>query len=171
MADIEKSGIETTSNSLIEKSEGQKPSEIGDDARSGETIKRAFKKLSEQRPPEEMVEMTAMMSGMMGHPLHQKMNEGHINKMLDLATQHDTNEFDLRKNQQRIDEHCEEGERRHRLIYFCIFVALMIFILGLFRNQPSVLAPILSGVAGAVGGFFGGIGYARVNSTPKRKNE
>jgi len=53
-----------------------------------------IRKIAEKKP--EMVEAMAMMaSGPMAHPLHQKMNEGHIATVLDLAVKHDGREFEL----------------------------------------------------------------------------
>lgn len=127
---------------------------------SPETVQRAMRKMAEGAP-EGLTEITAMMGGMIGHPLHQKMNEAHITKMLDLAVQHDTNEYDLKKGQQTIDAGQEKSNRWFHLAYFVLFISLVVFIIVMFRNQPVVLVPILTGVGGVVTGFLGGVGYAK----------
>lgn len=131
-----------------------------DKTKPPETVQRAMRKMAEGAP-DAFVEMTAMMGPMMGHPLHQKMNEGHITRMLDLAVQHDTNEHDLRKAQQGIDSNQDKWNQCFGMGYFVLFLALVVTILLLFRNQPTVLVPILSGVGGVVTGFLGGVGYAK----------
>ena len=116
-----------------------------------------------------MVEMTAMM-GMMRNPLHQKMNEAHITKMLDLSVQHDGNEFILGQNQQKNENIQNHFDRVFHLICFLVFVALVVFILWVFKDQPPVLIPILAGVGGIVTGFMGGMGYANSKKS-KNSNE
>lgn len=139
---------------------------------SQEQVQRAMRKMAE-KAPQTLVEMTAMMGSMgpLGHPLHQKMNEKHITKMLDLAVQHDTNEFELRKKQQDIDSSHESETRRLHVVYFGVFIALVVVILCMFRNQPAVLVPILTGVGGVVTGFVGGFGYGRSSVVKKAKPE
>lgn len=141
-----------------------------DKDKSPETVNRAMRKMAE-RAPEDFVEMTAMMSGVMGHPLHQKMTEGHITRMLDLAVQHDTNEYNLKKDQQQIDANQGQWDHCFRAGYFVLFLVLVIIILFLFRNQPTVLMPILSAVGGVVTGFLGGVGYAKSKASPKAKSD
>lgn len=145
------------------------PEESQADPQKTNDLRRAMKKMA-QHAPNEMVEISAMM-GVMGNPLHQKMNEEHINKMLDLAKQHDSNEFELRKKQQDADDVCGRTDRSHRFYCFCIFIALVVFILWVFRNQPAVLVPIISGVGGAALGFVGGTGFPNLLSSNKSKPE
>jgi uncharacterized membrane protein len=122
------------------------------------------------RAPEEFTELTAMM-GVLGNPLHQKMTAAHIGRILDLAVQHDTNEHDLKKRQQELDSTHGHYERYFRLVYFVLFVGLLVFIVFVFRQQPAVLVPILTGVGGVVTGFLGGVGYAKSQPAGKRKSE
>lgn len=112
------------------------------------------------RKPEEFYEMTAMM-GPMGHPLHHKMTEAHIGQMLDLAVQHDKNEFDLKSKQQTIDSCYLSRTQAYHLTFFVLFLLLAGFVCVMFRSQPQVLAPILTGVGGVATGFLGGLGYAK----------
>lgn len=149
-----------------------KPAEkpVGDEPNresAPETVNRAIRKMAEHAP-EGFVEMTAMM-GMMGHPLHQKMNEQHITRMLDLAVQHDTNEFSLKQGQQSIDSTHQNWERICHLVYFVLFLALVVFIIAMFATQPAVLVPILTGVGGVVTGFLGGVGYAKSKKSSGKK--
>lgn len=83
-----------------------------------------MRKMSD-KAPETVMDITAMMGTMSGHPLHRKMNEGHITKVLDLASQHDTNEFTLRSQQQaNIREQCKNELIAH-LIILTIFIGLL----------------------------------------------
>ena len=138
------------------------------DSAEGEERKaqRAFRKMSAQNP-ESFTEFTAMM-GFGGNPLHHKMNETHITKVLDLAIQHDTNEFELKKKQQDIDANSGRMDRNFKLGVFAIFVLLLVFILWVYRNQPTVLIPILSGVGGITAGFLGGLGFSKAKQSESR---
>jgi hypothetical protein len=113
------------------------------------------------RDPGAFVEFNTMMGSMAGHPLHHKMDGQHITKVLELASEHEKNEFTLKSKQQDIEAERGKWDHVQHLIFFVIFVGLIIFILWEFKSQPAVLVPILSGVGGTVAGFMAGLGYAR----------
>jgi len=146
-----------------EPSEIMPPSGEREQPQTGETINRAIRKLADKGPPEEVTELIGMMETM-SNPIHQKMNESHITQVLELAKQHDTNEFSLRKDQQQIDADAYRSDQNKRLVLVCILVALILFILIAFHSQPAVLAPILTGVGGVVTGFLAGTGWAKSHS-------
>jgi hypothetical protein len=151
----------------------------GDPPKQSEAIKRAVRKITEKGPSEISMELTTMMGsvGMMGNPLHQKMNESHIKQMLDLSTQHDTHEYELLKGQQKIesdqqtiDSKNANEQRYYNTIYFMAFILFLMFILWTFRNQPTVLAPIVSGAGGAVIGFIGGMGWGKSHQSDTKSD-
>lgn len=125
-------------------------------------VRKAMRKMAKGKPDVFESVTAMMMSGpVMGHPLHHKMDGEHITKVLDLATQHDSNEHDLKKRQQEIDAKQAGYERLSHFGFFIIFVSPLVFILSKFASQPAVLTPLLTGIGGAVGGFLTGIGYAK----------
>jgi hypothetical protein len=132
-----------------------------------ETAMRAMQKMASAGETNSLVEMQTTMMGLVGNPLTQKMNEKHIDEVLKLAIQHDTNEADLLKKQQQIDSQQQTSGRRYDLVYFLVFVGLILFIIHEFHDQPTVLIPILSAVGGVVMGFIGGMGYAKNKTISK----
>ena len=129
----------------------------------------AVEKLS-RKNPNEVTEILAMMgAGPMSNPLHQKMNEEHITQILTLATRHDERQYDLHKNSQSDGANENVSNRRYTFAAFCILIALIIIVLVLFKDSPSILLPVMSGIGGLVGGFFGGWGWGRSKSNPADK--
>jgi hypothetical protein len=103
--------------------------------------------------------MQVMMAGMTSseNPLHNKINEEHVTKIIDLTSKHDERQYDLCKRNQ-------DNERLNQwqlLIVFGLVFVLIAIILFLYRDQPAVLVPILTGVGGLVSGFIGGFGYGK----------
>jgi hypothetical protein len=126
----------------------------------GKEVESALKKLAETKP-NLVTEVTAMMASMpMVNPLAQKMTEGHITQMLDLAAKHDEREYDLQ---------CKSHSgtysiRRYAFAAFVIVILLIGAILVLFRDKPEILVPVLSGIIGLVAGSIGGYGFGRRES-------
>lgn len=108
-----------------------------------------------------LVEMLAMTASMGGNPLHQKMNAEHVTQVLTLAEKHDEREFELSKRQQDQEQSDSKWDRSLHAVYFIIVIALIVFVISTFHEQPAVLTPILSGIGGGAAGFLGGVGYAR----------
>jgi len=125
-----------------------------------DTVQRAVSKLSSERPTV-ITEMMGMV-GSMANPLQQKMNEGHITQALNLAVQHDQNEFKLKEKQMGIEAAHGLQDRVFHGCLFLVFVVLLVITLFLFRHDPTVLLPILTGVGGLGTGFVGGMGYSRI---------
>ncbi len=127
-------------------------------------LQSAMEKLSKNNP-RGVMEMFSMMGvGPMANPLHSKMTESHITQVLDLATKHDEREYDLNKNEQEYDAAESKSARRYIFATFLVIVALIVIILALFRNNPNVLVPILTGAGGLIAGSVGGYGYGRSRS-------
>ena len=108
----------------------------------------------EELPPEirEVVRTGISMqriSGPMPNPLFSKINEKHIDKILDLADKEDTNSY---KDAQ--------STKKYNLFYFLAFIALFIFItLYLAKDNKDLFVDILKIVVSIAGGFGGGYGY------------
>lgn len=119
----------------------------------------AMKKLSESKP-QAMFEMMSF-AGAMGNPLHNKMDSQHITQVLELAVKHDEREFEIVKTKEANNASEKVSTRRYVFATFITIIALVIFILCVFRNQPQILVPILSGIGGMVGGFLAGMGVGK----------
>lgn len=120
----------------------------------------ALDKLSDERP-----DVVSQFMGMVGtapgvNPLHKKMTDGHIDKVLDLAADHDKREYDLHQESQ------QQGRLTKWLSFagFVLIVGLVVLVLVLFQDQPRVLVPTLTGIGGLSGGFLGGWGLGRRNA-------
>lgn len=123
-------------------------------------VKSALEKLSREKPAQ-VTEIMAMMGiGPAPNPLHRKMNEAHITQVLELAANHDEREYNLRKAAE--DHGAEDGlsARRYTFGALASVLVFLAIVLVVFRNQPNVLVPVLTGVGGLLTGFLGGWGYA-----------
>lgn len=107
-----------------------------------------------------LIEMLSMTASMGGNPLHQKMTPEHITQVLGLAEKHDEREFELSKQQQKNELSQGNWDRAIHCVYVIILFVLIIVVIHVFKDQPAVLTPILSGLGGGIAGFFGGVGYA-----------
>ena len=139
--------------------------EAGEDGQdtieSDADIQKTLEKLSKEKP-DTVTEIMAMMgSGPMPNPLHQKMNEGHITQVLELAANHDKRQYNLHTNSQSNRAKENTAERRYTFATFVILIILIIVVLILFKNNPETLVPIMTGIGGLIGGFLGGWGFAR----------
>lgn len=146
--------------------EEKKANSDGDKEESIETeeVEEAIKKLSDKKP-EVASEFMAMMgmSGSMSNPLHHKMDSSHITKLLEIAADHDKREYELQKNSQSNSSSDRTSNRRYFFATFVIVVLLVVFLLYLFKDQPEILIPSLTGLGGLVGGFLGGWGFGKRN--------
>lgn len=108
----------------------------------------------EDLPPEvrEVVKSSIMMqryTGPMPNPLLSKINDKHIDKILDLAEKEDTNSYND-----------AQSSKKYGMAYFLIFIAVFIFItLYLAKDDKELFMDILSIVISIAGGFGGGYGY------------
>lgn len=125
-------------------------------------LQSAFKKMAEKKP-EKLLEFMAMEMSSGGNPLHQKMNSEHISQVLDLAAKHDERQYDLHKTSQDNDFAEGKSNRGYCFAAFVIIVLLTCLVLFLFKDQPPVLVPILTGLGGLVSGFVAGFGFGKKN--------
>jgi len=129
----------------------------GDDGEPGnQEVRDAIRKLGDQKP-ELIQEMLAFGSAPVGHPLHHKMNDGHISTILDLAVKHDEREFELAKGQQNY----QASSRWFRIAVFVLILVFVVILLAIFRDDREILVPLVTGLLGFAGGFGGGWGLAR----------
>lgn len=114
----------------------------------------------ENLPPEakSLISMYSRISGPMPNPMLSKINENHIDKILDIASVEEQNSYnDARQS------------RLFNLIYFIIIIALFIFLtIYLAAENQELFFKILTYVASLGGGFGGGYGY-KVYKDSKKK--
>ena len=135
-----------------------------DSIESGTDIQLVLEKLSKEKP-DSVTEIMAMMgTGPMPNPLHQKMNEGHITQVLELAAKHDERQYNLHKNSQSNRAGENIADRRYTFATFFILFLLIIVVLILFKDNPETLVPVMTGIGGLIGGFLGGWGFGRSRS-------
>jgi len=91
-----------------------------------------------------------MALGMASNPIHDKINETHITKALELASTNQANQHSL-----------NIFDRWMHLALVIIVIALGIFLVETFRTQTNILIPMLSAFGGFVAGAAGGVGYAK----------
>src|SRR6266545_55125 len=106
-------------------------------------------KLSEEKP-RFLQEMMAMGISSVGNPLHQKMTAEHITQVLALATAHDERQYNLTKQSNDNESSQKTSSRRYFFACFSLICVITVIILILFRNQPQVLVPALTGLGGFV---------------------
>ncbi|MBM4028453.1 MAG: hypothetical protein FJ280_24115 [Planctomycetes bacterium] len=121
-------------------------------------VDKVLRKLADSEP-EKLMEFMAMNVSSVGNPLLSKMNAGHVDKIINLASKHDERTYDIHK----ITTHNENLQWivAHVMAFAAslVFVGLVVFILWLFREKPDVLIPSLAGIGGFVSGFAGGWGF------------
>jgi len=105
-------------------------------------------------PPEikKVVEMGFSMqriSGATPNPILSKLNENHIDRILDIGEKEEDNSF---KDSQ--------SNKKYNLIYFIIGILLFIFlIVFLVKDNKELFLEILKIGVAIIGGFGGGFGY------------
>ncbi|MFA7235714.1 MAG: hypothetical protein WC058_02525 [Phycisphaeraceae bacterium] len=128
-------------------------------------VEEGLQKLIRKNPKvgEMVSHMTAsfMASGPLPNPVAKKITEEHISKALDLADRHDDRQFQFH-NKKLDDEKTDRfSERKWNFAYFIGVIVLVMALVGVFRDKPEILIPVLTGVGGFVGGFVGGIGFGK----------
>lgn len=140
--------------------ETAQPSTPGSAKQRASSAKSAVDKIAKQ--PERFEEMSRSMMMMMGsgpfpNPLHEKMTEAHIGKILEISANHDEREFSLASRQQ--DHH---DSNRWFMIAVLVIVLLAVgFFCFLFKDKPDILQPILTGILGFGAGALGGYGVGK----------
>ncbi len=104
-----------------------------------EEFQGALGKLSEREPQIASMVTGMMGMGMMGNPLHQKMDGSHITQLLDLAHKHDEREYELRKQTLSDEKDDRTGDRRYIFASFVIVTGLFIALLLVFEDKPEIL--------------------------------
>lgn len=128
---------------------------------SPEVLSEGIEKIVSEEPQAFRQVMMAMGMGPMASPIQQKMTEEHISKMLELTSQHDERQHELQKDSLQKEFDQDKSNRSFIFAGFIVVVAVTIFVLVSFKNQPSVLVPILTGLGGIVTGFLGGFGIGK----------
>jgi hypothetical protein len=120
-----------------------------------------IRKLAEIKPDAfmEMMEMSSI-----GNPLHNKMTPEHITQVLDLAAKHDERLYDLRKCSLNQDYDSNVSDRRYYFAGFVTIVILLVVVMLIFRAEPNILIPIISGIGGLFAGFVAGFGFGKTKS-------
>jgi len=100
------------------------------------------------------MEMTSV-----GNPLLRQMTSEHVSQVLDLASKRDERQYDIRRRSQMNEFSEGKANRAYSFAGFVIVILLVCLVLWLFRDQPELLAPILTGIGGLVSGFMAGWGF------------
>jgi hypothetical protein len=153
---------------MSEKSGSKQPEDeslTSDDAvNEPQQLQSAIEKLSEKEPDTVSEFMAMMGTGPMANPLQQKMNGEHITKVLELAADHDERQYDIAKTSQQN----ESRGATQRMVFYgfvvLVIVGLFSFVMYTFKDQPSVLIPVLSGFGGFVSGLLGGLGISNIKT-------
>lgn len=118
----------------------------------------------EELPPEirEVVRTGISMqriSGPLPNPLFSKINENHIDKILDLAEKEDTNSYND-----------AQSNKKYSLFYFLAFIGLFVFVtIYLAKTDKELFIDILKIIISIAGGFGGGYGYKSYIDSKKKE--
>lgn len=123
-------------------------------------VQRAVRKLAEKKP-EKLFEFMSMEMSSVGNPLHPKMTQEHVSQVLELAAKHDERQYELHKNSQQNDYRDGKSIRAYTFSAFVLVLVLVVIVLVLYKDNPEVLIPILTGLGGLISGFLGGFGLGR----------
>ena len=105
-------------------------------------------------PPEieKVAEMAFSMqrfSGPMPNPILSKLNEKHIDRILDLTEKEGDNSFKE-----------SQSNKKYNLIYFILFILVFVFLtLFLVKDNKDLFLEIVKIGVAIIGGFGGGFGY------------
>ncbi len=84
----------------------------------GQTIE----KLSKKEPKIVSEFMALAKMGAMPNPLHDKLSEEHIGKIVDLAVNHDERQYDLHKTSQSNEYKDKQSDKKYYFAYFTVAV-------------------------------------------------
>ncbi len=149
-----------SSQSLANSKSSERP-EIRDPHKSpkDQKVQEAIRKMGGE--PEKLKEVTEFMmmmgSGPFPNPLHQKMTDVHISKILEITSEHDEREFKLLQR----DHDRKDTNRWFSLAVLVIILIAVLVVCILFKEKPEVLIPILTGILGFGAGALGGYGYGK----------
>lgn len=131
----------------------EKSKEI-DVSKNKEQAKAEQPEILDNLPPDikKVVEMGFSMqriSGPMPNPIVSKLNENHIDRILDISEKEEENAY---KDSQ--------SNKAYNLVYFILAILLFVFlIIFLVKEDKELLVEILKIGIAIVGGFGGGFGY------------
>jgi hypothetical protein len=109
----------------------------------------AMRKLTESQPQAGMNLQLAL--GVAANPIQQKINESHITQVLNMAGENQANAYKL--------------EIADRVLYGALAIVVLgvgLFIIHMFKEQPTVLGPVLGAYTGFVAGVASGMGIAKM---------
>lgn len=139
---------------MSKKEENKTPQEIAEVSKTLEQIS--------QEEPEIVSEILAMSKmGIVSNPLYEKLTEEHLGKIVDLAVSHDNNQFNLFKQSQENRFTENTSNKRYTFVYFLCAILSFFAIILIFKDQPEILIPALSGFTGLAGGFLAGFGFGK----------
>lgn len=95
------------------------------------------------------------------NPIHQKVTENHITQLLETAKAESDYEFRLREGEQQIGWRQARLDRGFEVVILIAVVGTIVFVVRTFQSQPTIMAPILTGIGGLFTGFLAGIGYGK----------
>lgn len=126
-------------------------------------VGQTLSKISEKEPQivSEFMAMAGM--GIPRNPIHNKLTEKHLDKIVDLAIAHDERQYSLHKTSQDNTHKDSQHERYFNLAYFVIALAVFLIILFELKDTPDILIPTLTGLGGLVSGFLAGLGFSNRN--------
>ena len=109
-----------------------------------------------------------------GNPVLDKLTADHLTKSLDLASNKESHDFELKRmdaEQKKADANHKyeqaKSDRHFEVFAVVILVALLVFTVLTFRGQPTIMTPTPTGIAGIFTGFVGGIGYGKSKQEKK----
>jgi len=123
----------------------------------GQTIE----KLSKKEPKLVSEFMALAKMGSMPNPLHDKLSEEHIGKIVDLAVKHDERQYDLHKTGQSNEYKDKQSDKKYYFAYFSVAVIVFLIVLIFLKDSPEILVPTLTGLGGLVSGFLAGLGFRK----------
>ena len=123
----------------------------------GETLD----KLSKKEPTLVSQFMGLAKMGSMPNPLHDKLNEKHLVKIVGLAVDHDERQYELHKQEQDNEYNDKQSDKKYYFAYFIVAVIVFLIILIYLKDTPEILVPTLTGLGGLVSGFLAGLGFRK----------
>ncbi|MCC5934920.1 MAG: hypothetical protein LAT75_05075 [Candidatus Cyclonatronum sp.] len=120
-----------------------------------------LEKLSKKEPKLVSEFMALAKMGSISNPLHEKLSDEHLGKIVDLAVQHDERQYNLLKSKQNNDYKDKQSDKKYYFAYFTLGVFVFLIVLVYLKDTPDLLIPTLTGLGGLVSGFLAGLGFRR----------
>ncbi|MDQ7012970.1 MAG: hypothetical protein Q9O74_03630 [Planctomycetota bacterium] len=110
-----------------------------------------------QMPPQVKEMMASFTMGPPTNPIMNKINEDHISKALELASQAVDNNYKLDSREVDI----KGSNRWFALAVFGTSLIVVLVLVMVLQDKPEVLLPTLTGLFGLAAGAIGGYGYGK----------